>query len=294
MFIAIYSALPHKEWRFIIYCLPPLTAVASAGAAYHFNRVNKSIFGHLFTLLILFSIPASFLVSTSVLFLSTMNYPGGTALSNLHSLASTNSPSSRHIIEALKTKGHVKVYLDNLSLQTGITRFQETFRDDHAPYYQKVSGGWYYDKTENETILSSRDFWNDVDFIIAEDSLSLHPGLTEREKHKEGKKWEVVAKTEGLVGVGIRLDDNDDEDRESGLGLFSWKDAKQRRIIYPPLPISLPSMKIPLAFGLRLEKVVSYDQLCRVFIEHFVTKFTRGYWPHIKVKTKLLILKRKR
>ncbi|PIG86465.1 hypothetical protein AARAC_006494, partial [Aspergillus arachidicola] len=33
-FIAIYSLQPHKEWRFIVYTIPPLTAASALGASY--------------------------------------------------------------------------------------------------------------------------------------------------------------------------------------------------------------------------------------------------------------------
>ena len=33
-FVAGYSALPHKEWRFVIYVIPPLTLCAALGADY--------------------------------------------------------------------------------------------------------------------------------------------------------------------------------------------------------------------------------------------------------------------
>ncbi|RQM07000.1 hypothetical protein DH86_00000152, partial [Scytalidium sp. 3C] len=59
-FILIYSIQPHKEARFIIYIVPPLTACASLGASYIWTRKTKSILYGLGTLLVLASILLSF------------------------------------------------------------------------------------------------------------------------------------------------------------------------------------------------------------------------------------------
>ena len=41
LFVAIYSLQPHKESRFVIYVVPPLTAAASLGASYIWTRRTK-------------------------------------------------------------------------------------------------------------------------------------------------------------------------------------------------------------------------------------------------------------
>jgi len=124
-FIALYSFLPHKELRFIIYALPLLNVVAAAGAARCF-RV-KGIRGKLLALgciALLCSTAAMTAVLTAA---SHKNYPGGEALLRLH----------RHNIHE---PGPFRVHIGNAAAQSGVTRFLES-----------TDPRWSYDKTEHLT-----------------------------------------------------------------------------------------------------------------------------------------------
>lgn len=171
-FIAIYSFLPHKEWRFIIYTIPGLTAVAAAGASWVWTRRAKSVFYRLISLSLVASVLASFAVSTALLGISSLNYPGGAALTRLREIAPLDEAS-------------FQVHLDNLACQTGVTHFVEKYPSANA------NAPWIYDKTENATLLLDPIFWTKFDYVLTES-----PG-------KIIGQWEVVDVIYGFGGVSI-------------------------------------------------------------------------------------------
>jgi alpha-1,6-mannosyltransferase len=161
-FIGLYSFLPHKEWRFIIYVIPGLTGIAAAGASWIWTRRIKSLTYALLSLVLVISVLASFAASTAVLALSSLNYPGGTALNVLH-----------HGVEH-STKLHTSVHFDNLACQTGVTRFleshhgAETVLDVLASQDILSKRAWTYDKTEDPSALLDPMFWANFDYVLAE------------------------------------------------------------------------------------------------------------------------------
>ncbi|KAK3618407.1 Dol-P-Man:Man(7)GlcNAc(2)-PP-Dol alpha-1,6-mannosyltransferase [Elasticomyces elasticus] len=166
-FILLYSLLPHKEWRFIIYSVPAFTAVASASAGWVWTRRNKSMMYQALALSLVLSTIASCAVSMALLYISSLNYPGGQALDALHNLVASEDG--------------VRVYMDNLACQTGVTRFQE------------LRPMWKYDKTEyEEDVLLDPLFWQDYDYVIAE-----------RPERIIGS-WLPEAVIEGYAGVSLR------------------------------------------------------------------------------------------
>ncbi|KAH8591383.1 Alg9-like mannosyltransferase family-domain-containing protein [Bisporella sp. PMI_857] len=151
-YVAIYSIQPHKESRFIIYVVPPLTGVAALSASYLFTRRSKSLIYGFSSLVLILSVFASFLASTLLLTISSLNYPGGEALTLLNTHLRSNPPSAP-----------VSIHMDVLSCMTGVTRFQqETSGLPHVSY----------DKTENATTLLEPGFWTQFDYAIMEE-----PGL---------------------------------------------------------------------------------------------------------------------
>lgn len=185
-FILIYSIQPHKEARFIIYIVPPLTACASLGASYIWTRKTKSILYGLGTLLVLASILLSFTVSTGMLFISSLNYPGGDAINQFHSIL---FQENRTLPEA------ISVHMDVLSCMTGVTRFQQ--------YY--LSSGEYrdlpvihgkpilirYDKTEDEEVLLLPEFWEKFDYVLTE------------EPERAIGSWDVIGEISAYTGFEI-------------------------------------------------------------------------------------------
>ncbi|KAF4585797.1 Alg9-like mannosyltransferase [Ophiocordyceps camponoti-floridani] len=85
-YIALYSLQPHKETRFIFYVVPPLTAAAALGADYVTSRRSKSKTYKVATLILISSVLATATASTAMLLVSSLNYPGGDALSHLQDL----------------------------------------------------------------------------------------------------------------------------------------------------------------------------------------------------------------
>ncbi|EOA88995.1 glycosyltransferase family 22 protein [Exserohilum turcica Et28A] len=161
-FVAIYSFLPHKEWRFILYVIPGLTAVAADGAAWIWTRKSKSIVYATLSLALVGSVLLSFVASTSILGISSLNYPGGEALHALHK--EIKHPQNQRF----------GVYFDNLACQTGVTRFLEDHRGPQTVLdvleKQKTlqSRAWTYDKTEDPSALLDPMFWTKFDYVLAE------------------------------------------------------------------------------------------------------------------------------
>ena len=129
-FISLYSILPHKELRFIIYTFPVLNTAAGASAARLWNNRSKSLLSRLISLALLGHLLLNFLASSSLLYVSSLNYPGGQAIRSLHQLEADMIGSNTN---------HLNIHLDVLACQTGVSRFT-----------QEVPG-WLYDKTENLT-----------------------------------------------------------------------------------------------------------------------------------------------
>lgn len=179
LFVGIYSLQPHKEWRFIIYIVPPLLATASAGASWIWTRRVKNFMYRVMGLALVASTLAAFLASGAMLFVSRLNYPGGEALSRLHELAQRDS-------------GVVRVHMDSSSCMTGVTRFLEK-RAPALANGRLEQGGvfWVYDKTENQTTLLDPLFWEGVDYALTEDPKRV-PG-----------RWEVIDTLSAFVGVGL-------------------------------------------------------------------------------------------
>jgi alpha-1,6-mannosyltransferase len=168
-FVAIYSALPHKEWRFIIYIIPGLTGVAAAGASWIWTRRSKTLLYRLLSLALVSSTLLSFAGSFSLVYISSLNYPGGEALTRLH-----------EIVPEIQ-QGQIWVYMDNLACQTGVTRFLE----------KDAGARFIYDKTENQTTLLDPGFWQKFDYVLAEDPKRIIG------------RWEVMDTVYGYSGIGF-------------------------------------------------------------------------------------------
>jgi alpha-1,6-mannosyltransferase len=189
IFMAVYSFLPHKEWRFIIYSIPAFTAVAAAGAGWIWNRRSKSLLYKALSTALVVSTAGSYLISFAILYISSLNYPGGEALALLH-----------HVVPNADNN-HVRVHLDNLACQTGITRFQQ------------VHPNWTYDKTESEVQLLNPIFWLDFDYAIAE------------QPERVIGKWEPIGVVNGYSGITLRPA-NDEADILPLPSLFSGQLGK--------------------------------------------------------------------
>ncbi|CAO2656746.1 Nn.00g055490.m01.CDS01 [Neocucurbitaria sp. VM-36] len=161
-FVGLYSFLPHKEWRFIIYIVPGLTGLAGAGASWIWTRRAKSVIYAALSAALVASVAVSFAASTAILGISSLNYPGAEALKVLHN-GIVHPP-----------KRHFDVHFDNLACQTGVTRFLEshsgpqTVLDVLEAQDTLQKRTWAYDKTEDSTTLLDPMFWAKFDYVLAE------------------------------------------------------------------------------------------------------------------------------
>ena len=180
LFVAIYSIQPHKETRFIFYVSPPLTAAASLGASTLSLRAAKSTIARLMTLTLVLSVLATTLASSAMLLFSSLNYPGGDALSHLADVLA-NDPRS-----------DVSVHADVFTCMTGLTLF--TTNPYGVPYGSKQPNGVTvrFDKTEDEETLKDPEFWNSFDYLLVETGTTPPSG-----------SWETLAVVEGLSGLEI-------------------------------------------------------------------------------------------
>ncbi|PYI18369.1 putative alpha-1,6-mannosyltransferase subunit [Aspergillus japonicus CBS 114.51] len=185
VFLAIYSAQPHKEWRFVIYTIPALTAVSAQGASYIWTHRAKSIIYRFLSLALLASTLASFIVSTFVLLpASSANYPGAHALHSLHN----------HAIPPSDNASNVSVYLGNLACQTGVTRFLQ------FPTSQSDSPIWNYDKTESPLLKSDPTFWSKFDYALVEPGEEAELILS---SSSVVGKWRPIDSVSGFAGLRV-------------------------------------------------------------------------------------------
>ena len=196
-FVAGYSYLAHKEWRFIVYVVPHITLSAALGANWIWVRRGKA---PVVAFLLVASVIVTFAGSTAMLLISSMNYPGGEALSRLHTLLPQYPNTNR---------GPVTVHLDVPVCMTGATRFLQD-----EPLYPLPSAGkekekekeWFetsssttfsssqirFDKTETPTTLLTPSFWDSIDWSLSSSGPARVIG-----------KWEVVDVVRGLKRVRV-------------------------------------------------------------------------------------------
>ncbi|KAM7206597.1 Alg9-like mannosyltransferase family domain containing protein [Rhypophila sp. PSN 637] len=154
LFVAIYSLQPHKEARFIFYVVPPLTAACALSANLIFNRAfsfskkgsSSSHEDKLLGIFVIVSVVIAFVASSSMLLFSSLNYPGGEALSFLRdtilqsegiSSITSQSSSSSFSSEGVSV---ILAHADVLSCMTGVTLFG-TATGKEIPNYRATTVG---------------------------------------------------------------------------------------------------------------------------------------------------------
>ncbi|GME25394.1 Alpha-mannosyltransferase [Neofusicoccum parvum] len=281
-FVAIYSLLPHKEWRFIIYIIPALTASASAAAGWISVRYGKARLYRLTCWALLGSVACSFALSATLLAISSTNYPGGTALVRLHGIAAARDAGAPRI----------RVHLDNLAAQTGVTHFLEKagpalpgearrLRDgewalrgdggiEWIPFSEAEKSErererrarWAYDKTDDQDTLLEPAFWDRFDYALAE------------RPEKAIGRWEVVDVVYGFGGIKIVRPGEVLGEVQGGVeeGLGPKSESLRR-----------------LVLGDDEEKS---GWLWRWLEEVLREKVTRGWWVGVRLEPKIRILRR--
>ncbi|XP_076749459.1 alg12 alpha-1,6-mannosyltransferase isoform X2 [Xylocopa sonorina] len=129
VFVALFSFLPHKELRFIIYVFPLLNVSTAAVCHRIWENRTKSPWNGFLALIIVGHLVLNAVFSMFLLCIAGSNYPGGLAIAKLHRLEKDSV-------------NPVHVHIDVLTAQTGVSRFTQT------------NNSWIYSKQENLTIDS--------------------------------------------------------------------------------------------------------------------------------------------
>lgn len=201
--MGIYSLQPHKETRFIFYTIPPVTLAAALSANYISTRFSKSNLYKLTTIALVLSVLATSLASTSMLLLSSLNYPGGEALTQLYALA---PPSSTPI----------NAHADVLTCMTGLTLFNQNKQglplalSDSWDVQDTKETIYFFDKTEKSEKLGWPIFWRQFDYVLLEDT-ALALG-----------EWDVLGVVYGYSGIEVlrpgQKEPGEEKYRALGLG----------------------------------------------------------------------------
>lgn len=186
LYVVVYSFQPHKEARFVFYVIPPLTAAAALGANHVSSRFDKSLAHRAASLLVALSALASLAASAAMLLVSSLNYPGGEALSHFRSVARSDPRAA------------VSVHADVFTCMTGMTLFGQNPLG--APIVlghvePEFPGGPViaYDKTEVEYQYDWPVFWERFDYAL----------LSDQDSQKALGRWEVMGTVLGYGGIEV-------------------------------------------------------------------------------------------
>ncbi|AMD22689.1 HHL081Cp [Eremothecium sinecaudum] len=203
--LIILSLQPHKEWRFIVYIIPPATILASIGLSDTFSMLNEaSIWIRSIFKAVILLLPAVSLLATAFMsYVSSLNYPGGEALQVFNNYAIRNNISD------------VTVHLDVYTCMTGASLFGQ------LPDKYNIT----YDKTEDESLST---LWHKFDYVIATTSepLPVDGNYT----------WQLVESPKAFDHVNLRLLFNS-FNNEVKHGLPLLKCIYQQRSIRPLLSL---------------------------------------------------------
>lgn len=171
LFVFLYSFLPHKELRFIIYIFPVLNLSSSCACNRLWLNCHKSLWQGLLALIAGGHIILNVMLTLFLLVVSSTNYPGGVAMSRLHRIEASSSNLSIHI--------------SNLAAQSGVSRFME------------IRSDWSYDKKENLSYIESE--LNNYTHLLVEAKNKLNEDRTYLHEN-----YETIEFVDCFSNIGIQ------------------------------------------------------------------------------------------
>ncbi|EDW24725.1 GL24301 [Drosophila persimilis] len=170
-FVLLYSVLPHKELRFIIYVFPVLNIAAACACQRIWMNCAKSTWHSCLALGSVGHLLLNVFVTVFLLVISGTNYPGGAALSRLHRLESATP--------------NVSVHIANLLPKVGVSRFMEvrdewTYSKDESMNYTQAEIARYThllveakNKHNTELWSSLQDDFDTLEFVDCFNSIGI-------------------------------------------------------------------------------------------------------------------------
>ncbi|KAI9351852.1 Alg9-like mannosyltransferase family-domain-containing protein [Pilaira anomala] len=168
VYVTIFSCLPHKEWRFIVYTIPVFTCAAAYSVTWFITNASRSLFYRLCSLLILIGSILSFMISITLFQISRHNYPGGEALYTLHQIE--------------RNSKNLNVHIDSETAMTGASLYGQLYYPD-----------WSYSKNESHH--------SEQDFI---DAHYTHLITATPNKFDTSSLFEIIDETYGLDKVQLK------------------------------------------------------------------------------------------
>ncbi|KAI9299233.1 hypothetical protein K502DRAFT_361753 [Neoconidiobolus thromboides FSU 785] len=132
-YITFMSIHEHKEWRFIIYILPLLNISATCTTVFllsYINKKNWKLTSFTTRFLLNWCLFICFCITMLLVFISSLNYPGGEALYMIHQI------NNKYDNNLNKT---INIHMDVATAMNGASRFLEIGDKEQ----------WNYDKLEN-------------------------------------------------------------------------------------------------------------------------------------------------
>ncbi|KZO90713.1 glycosyltransferase family 22 protein [Calocera viscosa TUFC12733] len=169
-YLSLISLLGHKEWRFIVYAVPVLNIAAARGAQLLMRSARAGILSAIARLAVVGLVLGSILATMLLTYLSSVNYPGGSAMLALH--------------RALPEVSKVHVHIDNLAAQTGASLFTQ-LHGEPSGILPAPLVPWEYNKTE-----------------VVVDYAPFSHVITERPAELPGN-WAEVTSVLALAGVRL-------------------------------------------------------------------------------------------